>query len=338
MPPTTEHEVLGDLFRRHPAFAAELLRDLVGLRLPEFDEVRRESVDFTNIKPAPYFADAAVVLTRKLLEGERIPRQQRRRGLKQDAEPPESIATLGVVVEIQRDDDPDKQYSWPVYVSTFAALLRCPVVLLVICTSDRIAQWAAEPIRVGEPEFTLRPLVLGPSAIPKIIDPDFAREHPQLTVLSARVKGDVADADLVLRALAAALANVDPDDARLYYHVVLDGLKPSARDLLKKELRTVTAVMRDDPRAAKLQQLVEGALAEGKAEGKAEGMAEGKAEGMAEGEAHGRVVALLEVLAARRIDVPDEIRQRIATCTDLDQLATWIRRSVTVSTVKELFE
>ena len=88
----------------------------------------------------------------------------------------------------------------------------------------------------------------------------------------------------------------------------------------------MAAVMRDDPRAAKLQQLVEGALAEGKAEGKAEG------------EAHGRVVALLEVLAARRIDVPEEVRERIATCTDLDQLAIWIRRSVSANTVKELFE
>ena len=72
MPPTTEHEVLGDLFRKHPAFAAELLRDLLGVPLPEFDEVRRESVDFTNIKPAPYFADAAVVLMRKVLDGERM--------------------------------------------------------------------------------------------------------------------------------------------------------------------------------------------------------------------------------------------------------------------------
>lgn len=159
MPPTTEHEVLGDLFRKHPEFAAELLRDLLGLRLPEFDEVRRESVDFTNIKPAPYFADAAVVLTRKRLAEERIPRQQRRRGDTR-GDGPASVPTLGVIVEIQRDDDPDKRFSWPVYVSTYAALLRCTAVLLVICTSDRIAQWAGKPIKVGEPNFTLRPLAL----------------------------------------------------------------------------------------------------------------------------------------------------------------------------------
>jgi len=98
----------------------------------------------------------------------------------------------------------------------------------------------------------------------------------------------------------------------------LDGLKPPARELLREELTTVTAVMRDDPRAAKLQQLVEGALAEG--------------------EAHGRVAALLRVLAARRIDVPEAERQRIVTCTDLDQLEVWISRSVTANNIKELFE
>jgi len=212
--PTTEHEVLSDLFRKHPEFAAELLRDLLGLRLPEFDEARRESVDFTNIKPAPYFADAAVVLTRKLLAGEQIPRQLRRRGRPRE-DRPASVPTLGIIVEIQRDDDPDKRYSWPVYVSTFAALLRCSAVLLVICTSDRIAQWASEPITVGEPDFILRPLVLGPSAIPKVTDPEVARQHPELTVLSARVNSDGNDAVLVLRALVAALASVDSDDARL---------------------------------------------------------------------------------------------------------------------------
>lgn len=333
MPPTTEHEVLSDLFRKHPEFAAELLRDLLGLRLPEFDEVRRESVDFTNIKPAPYFADAAIVLTRKLLAGEQIPRQQRRRG-RPRVGGPLSVPTLGIIVEVQRDEDPDKRYSWPVYVSTYAALLRCTAVLLVICTSDRIARWASEPITVGEPDFTLRPLALGPSAIPKVTDPEVAQRHPELTVLSARVNCDGDDAAEVMRALAMALKSVDLDDAKLYYHVVLEGLTPPARDLLHKELETVSAVMRDDPRAAKLQQLVEGAWAEGEAKGEARGRAKGKAEG----EAHGRIAALLQVLAARRIDVPEPERERITTCTDLDQLEIWIRRSVTATNVKELFE
>lgn len=91
----------------------------------------------------------------------------------------------------------------------------------------------------------------------------------------------------------------------------------------------MAAVMRDDPRAAKLQQLVEGALAVGRAVGRAEAKAE---------EVHGRVESLLEVLAARRIDVPEAERQRITSCTDPDQLKIWIRRSATATNIKELFE
>jgi flagellar biosynthesis/type III secretory pathway protein FliH len=60
---------------------------------------------------------------------------------------------------------------------------------------------------------------------------------------------------------------------------------------------------------------------QGKAEGKAEGIAEGKAEGKAE--------AVLAVLAARRIAVPDEIRARITTCADVALLDRWLARAVT---------
>jgi hypothetical protein len=50
------------------------------------------------------------------------------------------------------------------------------------------------------------------------------------------------------------------------------------------------------------------------------------------------VVALLEVLAARRIDVPEATRQRLVTCTDLDQITAWIRRSASATSIQELFE
>jgi hypothetical protein len=58
----------------------------------------------------------------------------------------------------------------------------------------------------------------------------------------------------------------------------------------------------------------------------------GKAEGKAEGEAE----ALLEVLAARGIDVPADVRDRITGCTDLDQLRAWIRRAVTADSIHDL--
>ncbi|MFC7479935.1 hypothetical protein ACFQX7_07655 [Luedemannella flava] len=46
---------------------------------------------------------------------------------------------------------------------------------------------------------------------------------------------------------------------------------------------------------------------------------------------------MLAVLEARGIDVPATARDRIADCTDLDQLDTWIRRAATATTADELF-
>jgi hypothetical protein len=56
------------------------------------------------------------------------------------------------------------------------------------------------------------------------------------------------------------------------------------------------------------------------------------------GEARGEARALLALLAARGLDVPDDARARITGCTDADQLERWIFQAVTVETVHELFD
>ncbi|MGK5697846.1 hypothetical protein ACSNOJ_34005 [Streptomyces sp. URMC 128] len=56
---------------------------------------------------------------------------------------------------------------------------------------------------------------------------------------------------------------------------------------------------------------------------------EGKAEGKAEG--------ILRVLEKRDVPVPEAIRDRITTCTDLDTLTLWFDRSLTATTAEDLF-
>lgn len=55
------------------------------------------------------------------------------------------------------------------------------------------------------------------------------------------------------------------------------------------------------------------------------------------GKAEGRVEDVLTVLATRGVDIPDEVRSRITSCTDLDQLDTWLRRAVNAESVGDLF-
>jgi len=67
-------------------------------------------------------------------------------------------------------------------------------------------------------------------------------------------------------------------------------------------------------------------------EGKAEGEARGKAKGKAEGEAQ----AILTVLEARGLEVPDKVRKVVLSCTDLAQLDAWVRAAVTTPSAAAL--
>jgi hypothetical protein len=60
----------------------------------------------------------------------------------------------------------------------------------------------------------------------------------------------------------------------------------------------------------------------------------------AEAETRGRLKstkkAVLLVLGAREVLVPEAIREQILACTDLDQLNTWLKRAVTAITAEEV--
>jgi hypothetical protein len=47
---------------------------------------------------------------------------------------------------------------------------------------------------------------------------------------------------------------------------------------------------------------------------------------------------VLAVLAARSVEVPDAVRERIEACTDLARLDLWIRRAATARTIDDVFD
>lgn len=157
--------MLVELFVARPALAPEMLTDVLGMDLPRFDGTAITSADATEVTPTEYRADAVITLT----EGDR--------------------PVLAVIVEAQLRPDPAKRWSWPVYVTTLRARLRCPVVLLLVCVDNHCARWGAEPIGLGNPRSSLRPLVLGPGQVPLVTGIDQAARTPELTVLSAMAHG-----------------------------------------------------------------------------------------------------------------------------------------------------
>ena len=64
----------------------------------------------------------------------------------------------------------------------------------------------------------------------------------------------------------------------------------------------------------------------------------GRAEGEARGRAEGESKAVLAILDAREVEVPDKTRAEITDCTDVDQLEVWIRRAITADKIDELFD
>ncbi|MEU6410434.1 hypothetical protein [Microbispora sp. NPDC046933] len=69
-----------------------------------------------------------------------------------------------------------------------------------------------------------------------------------------------------------------------------------------------------------------------------ENIAKGREVGRAEGKAQGKAEAILTVLAARGIRVPDEFGDKIRKCRDLEWLDGWIRAAVTVESADALLD
>ncbi len=59
--------------------------------------------------------------------------------------------------------------------------------------------------------------------------------------------------------------------------------------------------------------------------------------GHAAGRIENRAAFTLRVLEKRGIPVPDDIRERITSCTDFDTRTLWFDRSLTASTAEDLF-
>src|SRR4051812_7069751 len=178
------HEGLLLLFRNRPALAPELLRDVLGIGLPNWTEARVESAELTEVVPTEYRADLVVLL----LDGKPI---------------------FAIVVEVQLSRDEDKRKSWPMYLTSLRSRVGCPTALLVVAPDAAVAHWCGQPIELGHPGFMLQPLVMGPEAIPVILDEQAAREDPELAVLSAMAHGKEEVGVSIAQTVLAAVGDLD---------------------------------------------------------------------------------------------------------------------------------
>jgi hypothetical protein len=309
------HEGVIKLVRDRPAFAADLLGELLDVKVPRFRRARLGDATLNQLAPVELRADAVVLFS------------QRKKPV------------FGAIFEAQIKRDRRKRFTWPLYATAARAREKCPFVVLVVSPSAATARWAAQPIELGGGN-QYSPLVIGPDGIPKVTQRDRARRAPQLAVLSvmAHGRGEVGTATAIGTAAVRAISRF-PDDERLLYSLLIDSnLSKAARKAIAMQPGT-PKYFSEAQRRNYERGVAEGEAkgkAEGEAKGKAEGEAKGKAEGEAKGKAEGKAEALLKILTQRGLSLTAEQRRRIAGCADLAVLERWLDRALSVRSATDL--
>ena len=325
--PTLEHGSLVEMFRRNPDIAPHFIETLFGLQVPAYASIGVVESTLDQMIPVEFRAD--LVLELRSVAGALV---------------------LAIVLEVQRDDDDDKKYTWPVYVSVVRARKRCPTVVLVVAPDAEVASWAAQPIDLGLGLGTVRPLVIGASSVPEVVDPAVAENEVELAVLSALAHGNGPNGAAVLEATQTGLerlAEVDREHAAAYFQMIYTMLREPMRRALEAlvmqqqmenkttwipfiqrfidegELKGLREGELKGLREGELKGLREGEL-KGLREGELKGLREGELKGLREGELKGKREALLRLIARAGVPLGEGDRARILACTDGATLDRWL--------------
>ncbi|MGW0882232.1 hypothetical protein [Streptomyces sp. NPDC002671] len=218
-----------------------------------------------------------------------------------------------LAIEAQKRKDPEKAASWAYYLAYLRCKYRLPTLLFVVCQDRATAKWAARPDPIGYgswPALTVRPIVVGPDSIPVITDPAKVLEDRPLAILSTIVHGKSPDIEGILKTMAAALQDVSEADKINSVNLIFEGLDTLPAAEIWRELVVSDLKIKETP----VYQ-----------EGRAEGRAQGKAEDV------------LRILDTNGVEVPDETRERVMTCRDLDLLGVWFDRAIKATSASEVF-
>jgi hypothetical protein len=227
----------------------------------------------------------------------------------------EDQPVLAVVLEVQRKRVALKRRTWKLYLAQLEAELDVDIALVIYCPEPPVARWYRELLDRYSLSLPLRPMIFTSTDVPIIIDANVGRVHPALVVFSAICHGGHAEVDTIFPALEAALRSLEPVNAILYYDIVLAGLPAAARARWEEFM---TATVGHEYLSERFREMA--------------------AQNQEIGEARGEARAVLTVLDARGIEVPDEIRDHVLACTDLDQLETWLRRAVNATSAADVIE
>ena len=301
--PTPHHEALVELIRVTPLAALDHLARLAGVVLPEHDDVTPLDASIRDLASTERRADLVLGV-----EG--------RGG-----------AGCVVIIEVQRGVDPDKSWRWPRYMTAVRDDKRRAVVLIVLATTEAVAEWARLPIEIG-PGNALSMVVVGPRDIPRLETLPEGERTALAALLSAAVHLDgLEDLRTMQRAVDACwpLPGVgDMGGADVYREVFVALLKPGLRATMEAEMLGGQV----DPLFEKLKdRFLEMGIERGREEGREEGREAGALE----------TARLLFVRLAlqRGWALAPHRRRKLEACRDSGTLAAWVERVVTAASLDE---
>jgi hypothetical protein len=302
--PTLEHNAIVEMFRENPGLAPHLVANLFHVDVPPHASVAVVESSLDQLIPVEFRADLVLDL--------------------RDAK---GAVVLAIVLEVQRDEDPDKLYSWPVYVTVVRAKKRCPTMVLVVAPDAGVATWAARPIDLGVGLGGLRPLVIGPASVPEVTDPAVAQEEVELAVLSAVAHGNGPNGLAVVQAALVALGRLDREHAAVYFQIIWSAL----REPMRRALEAVVMERQTEGKTSPLpfmEDIFERGVRKGELKGKLEGLRDGKLEGLRE--------ALLRLTTRAGLTLTEDDRARIQACDDAATLDRWIENVLGAKTVADV--
>jgi hypothetical protein len=289
------HEAMVTLFRERPSLAPMLLAPTLDVAVPDDARIRVTSAEFAELHPPEYRADVVVRI-----------------------DDPHGRAEDIYIVEVQLDVASDKLFSWPYYVTGARTRFRCPATLLVVTLDERAARWCATPIVLDRAGSTLRPVVIGPAAIPVVTDPERARALPELAVLSVIAHGSEPGSESIALAALAGCAQLDNPRANLYADLILAHIDQVARQALEALMAQQHYSYQSDFAKKYV------------AEGIAEGIEQGIEQGLERGRRETLSDTLRDLLEQRFGELSADVVDKIEHA-DADTLSRWTRRVLTAA-------
>jgi len=314
-----KHQGLCKLIGERPDFVPTLLETLLGMKLSRNCVIVPAPETIRELGLPEHAADV-VVAHRRATSRRRL--------------------NEAFVFEVQLRPDRDKWWSWPVHLCGTRARHQCPTTLVVITTNQRTARWAAKPIDLGREQGELRPLVIGPEQIPRMLELHEARACPELATLAVIVHGHRPESKRLIRnALEVVLERLAKkrERDRLLLELILGSVPRATLREIEDEMDVRTTPLLSGWSKQRIAQGRALGKREGLQKGLQRGLQKGLTKGLQQGRSDGRQRALILVLRSRGLVPTAAQRRRIESCTDARQLDAWLRRAVAVESVAQLF-